>query len=185
MRAAARGRLAAGAHVALAGTMSDQPGVESIEDGATGSYSVDDATDAGAAQDELLDSSEGDNESWSPPDSQPRNTEWGTTASEQAQEETIEQRIMQEESDPETAYGAPDNESGLDKDPRDRVGGDDPDAIEAEDDWVGDSEVGDAPAGELVEPDEGVREDTEKDLDASEAGPGDGPEDSAMHIVRD
>ena len=164
--------------------MSDQPGTESIDDD-LGSYSIDDATDSGSAQEELLDSSEGDNEPWSPPDMQPRNTEWGTTASEQAQDETIDQRINQEVPDPASAYGAPDNESGLDRDPRDRVGGDDPDAISAEDDWVGDDEVGDAQAGELVEPDEGVRADTEKDLDAREAGPGDGPEDAAMHIVED
>lgn len=165
--------------------MSDQPGVESIEDDATGSYSVDDAVDSGMGQDELLDSSEGDNEPWSPPDSQPRGTEWGTTASEQEQGESLEQRIMQEEADPASAYGAPDNESGLDEDPRDRVGGDDPDSIAAEDDFLGDAEVGDAAAGELVEPDEGVREDTEKDLDASEAGRAEGPEESAVHIVED
>lgn len=164
--------------------MSDQPGTESIDDD-LGSYSVDDATDSGSAQEELLDSSEGDNEPWSPPDLQPRNTEWGTTASEQAQDETIDQRINQEVPDPTTAYGAPDNESGLDRDPRDRVGGDDPDAIAAQDDWLGDAEVGDAPAGELVEPDEGVRSDTDKELDAREAGQGDGPEDAAMHIVED
>src|SRR5687768_14504812 len=125
--------------------MSDQPGTESFEDD-LGSYSIDDATDAGSGQDELLDASEGDNEPWSPPDMQPRNTEWGTTAWEQSQEETINQRIAQEVPDPDSAYGAPDNESGLDRDPRDRVGGDDPDAIAAEDDWVGDSEVGDAAA---------------------------------------
>jgi hypothetical protein len=164
--------------------MSDQPGTESIEDD-LGSYSVDDATDSGSAQEELLDASEGDNEPWSPPDLQPRNTEWGTTASEQAQDETIDQRITQEEPDPGTAYGAPDNESGLDRRPGDQVGGDDPDAIAAEDDWLGDAEVGDAEAGELVEPDEGVRTDTEKDLEAREAGQGDGPEDAAMHIVED
>ncbi|WP_230208901.1 adenosine deaminase [Nostocoides sp. HKS02] len=105
--------------------MSDQPGTESLDDD-LGSYSIDDATDAGSAQEELLDASEGDNEPWSPPDQQPRNTEWGTTASEQAQDETIDQRIAQEVPDPDSAYGAPDNESGLDRrpgGPRDRVSG--------------------------------------------------------------
>ena len=34
--------------------------------------------------------------------------------------------------DPDTAYGAPDNESGLDDVEGDMVGGDDPDAIPAE-----------------------------------------------------
>jgi hypothetical protein len=164
--------------------MSDQPGTESFEDD-LGSISLDDATDSGSGQDELLDSSEGDNEPWSPPDMQPRNTEWGTTAYEQGQEETIEQRIMQEEPDPDSAYGAPDNESGLDADPRDRIGGDDPDSIAAEDDWLGDSEVGDDEAGQLVAPDEGVHEDVDKELYAEDE-PGHGSEsaeESAMHVV--
>lgn len=164
--------------------MSDQPGTESFEDD-LGSYSIDDATDAGSGQDDLLDSSEGDNEPWSPPDSMPRSTEYGTTASEQEQGESLEQRIRQEVPDPDSAYGAPDNESGLDTDPRDRVGGDDPDAIAAEDDFVGDDEVGDRPAGELVEEDEGVREDTDAELEGREAGAGDGPEESAVHVVEE
>ncbi|HEV7147339.1 MAG TPA: adenosine deaminase [Pedococcus sp.] len=103
--------------------MSDQPGTESIEDD-LGSYSVDDAVDSGSGQEELLDASEGDNEPWSPPDRQPRNTEWGTTASEQAQDESIDQRLAQEQPDP-----------------QDRVGGEDTDAIAVLDDWLGDAEV--------------------------------------------
>ena len=169
--------------------MSDQPGTESFEDD-LGSMSIDDATDAGSAQEELLDASEGDNEPWSPPDLQPRNTEWGTTGWEQAQDETIDQRIMQEVPDPATAYGAPDNESGLDEDVR--VGGDDPDGIDADQDFLGDAEVGDAQAGSLTEPDEGVREDQEPELvgeDSTGSGPGDAgglsPEEQAMHVVED
>lgn len=169
--------------------MSDQPGTESFEDD-LGSISIDDATDAGSAQEELLDSSEGDNEPWSPPDSQPRNTEWGTTAEEQAQDETIEQRIRQEQPDPDSAYGAPDDEGGLDAETR--VGGDDPDSIDAADDFLGDAEVGDAQAGELTDPDEGAREDVEAELvgeDTGDGRPGDGgglsPEEQAMHVVED
>jgi hypothetical protein len=111
--------------------MSDQPGTESIEDD-LGSYSVDDAIDSGSGQDELLDASEGDNEPWSPPDQQPRNTEWGTTASEQAQDESIDQRLAQEQ---------PDDQP----DPQNQVGGEDTDAIAVLDDWLGDAEVGDGP----------------------------------------
>jgi hypothetical protein len=168
--------------------MSDQPGTESFEDD-LGSISIDDATDAGSAQDQLLDASEGDNEPWSPPDLQPRNTEWGTTGWEQAQEETIEQRIRQEEPDPGSAYGAPENESGLDGDPR--VGGDDPDSIDADQDFLGDAEVGDAQAGPLTEPDEGTREDVDAQLvgEDSDGGPGDAgglsPEEQAIHVVED
>ena len=74
-------------------------------------------------------------------------TAHGTTAYEESIDETIDERIRQEVPDPDSAYGAPDNESGLDDD---RVGGDDPDSIDAEDDWLGDNEVGDARAGRLV-----------------------------------
>jgi Family of unknown function (DUF5709) len=164
--------------------MSDQPGTESFEDD-LGSYSVDDAVDAGSAQqDELLDTSEGDNEPWSPPDLQPRNTEWGTTGYEQAQDETIDQRIEQEVQDPNSAYGAPDDEGGLDEEPR--LGGDDPDAIDPQDDFLADPEVGDEPVGQLTEPDEGGRPDVEPELLGQDRGLDAGglsPEESAMHIV--
>ena len=65
------------------------------------------------------------------------------------------------------------------------VGGDDPDAIPAEDDFVGD---GDRRAGRLVDPDEGVREDEEKDLVAEDVGidgAGASAEEAAMHVVTD
>jgi len=39
------------------------------------------------------------------------------------------------------------------------VGGDDPDAIAAEDDFLGDGEVGDRRSGRLMAPDEGAHED--------------------------
>jgi hypothetical protein len=144
--------------------MSDHPGTESFEDD-LGSYSLDEAVDAGEGQEGLLDSSEGDNEPWSPPDRQSWATEWGTTASEQAQEETIEQRIRQEEPDPDSAYGAPDDEGGLDS-----------------------GEVDEDPRGswddELREPDE-----SEEFLDDGEVGSGegggDGPEAGAMHVIEE
>ena len=75
---------------------------------------------------------------YSPPDSARGSMAHGVTADEARHEETIEERIRQEVPDPATAYGAPDDESGLD---RERVGGDDPDAIDADDDWLGDAEV--------------------------------------------
>ncbi len=118
------------------------------------------------------------------PNETPRGVDaFGTTAAEQAQDETIDQRILQETEDPNSAYGAPHNESGLDEE---RVGGDDPDAIDAEDDWLGDNEVGDARAGRLVADDEGTHEDKEKQVWASDVGV-DGAaasaEEAAMHIV--
>jgi hypothetical protein len=48
------------------------------------------------------------------------------------------------------------------------------------------SEVGDGRAGRLVAPDEGVREDTEKDLDAEDIGidgAGASAEEAAVHIL--
>jgi hypothetical protein len=165
--------------------MSDQPGTESFEDD-LGSISLDDGVDAGSGQDELLDSSEGDNEPSSPPDLQPRATEWGTTASEQGQDESIEQRIRQEVPDPDSAYGAPDNEGGLDDEPR--VGGADPDSIAAEDDFLGDEEVGSASPGQLTDPDEGDRPDVDSELVGEESaanGSLQSPEEAAMHVVED
>ena len=158
--------------------MSDQP-------------SLDDGVDAGSGQDQLLDSSEGDNEPSSPPDLQPRATEWGTTASEQAQDESIEQRIRQEVPDPDSAYGAPEDEGGLDAVAR--VGGRDPDSIDAEDDYLGDDSftddrVGDASVGQLTDPDEGDRPDVDSELvgdEWSSSGDVQSPEEAAMHIVED
>lgn len=114
--------------------MSNHPGTENF-DTDLGSISLDPSVDAGAGEPDLLDSSEGDNLPVTPPDMRPRATEWGTTASEQAQEETIDQRIAQEVPDPDSAYGAPDNESGLDGPAP--VGGDDPDAIAESEDFLG------------------------------------------------
>jgi hypothetical protein len=143
--------------------MSDQPGTESFEDD-LGSISIDDATDSGSGQDDLLDASEGDNEPWSPPDLQPRNTEWGTTAWEQSQEETIEQRIRQEEPDPDSAYGAPDDEGGLDSGDAD---GERPGSAEPDDEPD--------PSTEIVD---------DGEVGGAEAGAG-SPESAAMHVVED
>ena len=85
----------------------------------------------------------------------PRATEWGTTAEEQEQGETINQRIAQEVPDPDSAYGAPENEGGRGPAGAARRGAD-PDAIEADDDWLGDDAAADE-AGRLVSDDAGER----------------------------
>lgn len=89
---------------------------------------------------------------YSPPDTDRSSQLWGTTAYEQAHEETIDQRIVQEVPDPDSAYGAPENESGLDTV---RVGGDDQDAIDPDDDWYGEPEVD---ADNLVTPGQSAEE---------------------------
>jgi len=159
---------------------------ESMSDG-YGSYSVDDE-DQLQPEDTLVDRGTEDalDEGYSPPD-RPRGVyAFGTTATEQAQEETIDQRILQEEPDPDSAYGAPDNESGLDNVDRDSVGGDDPDAIDAADDFLGGGEVGEIRSGRLLAPDEGAHEDVDKDMIAGDVGidgAGASAEEAAMHIV--
>lgn len=162
--------------------MSDQPGRESLEDGLGGSYSIDD-------EDQLQpeDTLDGDQDpldrGYTPPD-RPRGLQaWGITAEEQRQDETIEQRIRQEVPDPDSAYGAPDNESGLDHVP-DRVGGDDPDSIPAEADFVGEPR---GRVGRLIAPDQGSGQDEESEAIAIEgrATSADTPEESAMHFVDD
>ncbi|MBM6404818.1 hypothetical protein JQN72_11245 [Phycicoccus sp. CSK15P-2] len=119
---------------------------------------------------------------YSPPDVD-RSAAHGPTVEEQLQGESLEERIGQEVPEEGTAYGAPDDESDQGSE---RVGGDDPDAIHAEDDWLGDSEVGDDRAGRLVAPDEGLAEDAEKDLvgeDVGVDGAGASAEEAAVHVV--
>lgn len=158
--------------------MSDQPGRENISDDLS-TYSVDDE-DQLQPEDTLEPGGDPLDTGYEPADRFRGSLAFGTTAQEQAQEETIEQRIRQEVPDPDSAYGAPDNESGMDR--SEMIGGDDPDAIPVDQDFLGDEgrEV-----DQLVAPDGGAEEDTEKDEVAHEArGAVDGsPEQAAMHIV--
>ena len=163
--------------------MSDLEPNENIDDDLT-SYSVDDE-DQLQPEDTLEDGDLEDvlDRGYSPSDSPRGSRAFGTTAYEQSVGETIDQRIEQEEADPSSAYGRPENESGLDDE---RVGGDDPDSIDAEDDWLGDNEVGDARAGRLVADDEGAHDDDEKQAWASDVGvdgAGASAEEAAMHVV--
>ena len=162
--------------------MSEMPGEGDRE--TYGSQSVDDE-DQLQPEDTLDDGDLEDvlDRGYSPNDRPQGVTAHGTTAYEESIDETIDERIRQEVPDPNSAYGAPDNESGLDGD---RVGGDDPDSIDAEDDWRGDREVGDARAGRLVADDEGTHDDDEKQAWASDVGvdgAGASAEEAAMHVV--
>ncbi len=116
---------------------------------------------------------------YSPPDTARGSLAFGTTAWEQHHDEPIDERIRQEVADPDSAYGAPDRES-------ERVGGDDPDSIDAEDDWLGDGEVGERRAGRLVADDEGAHGDDEAELwgrDVGIDGAAASAEEAAVHIV--
>ena len=163
--------------------MSDQP--ENISDD-LGDYSIDDEDQLQPIDtlDQGLDDSL--DPGFSPPDRPVGSLAHGVTAEEQHRDETIDERIRQELPEEGTAYGAPDNESGLDGD--DLLGGDDPDAIPAEDDWLGDGEVGDARAGRLVAPDQGTGYDEEKDLvgeDVGIDGAAASAEEAAVHVIEE
>ena len=145
-----------------------------------GSYSLDDE-DQLQPEDTLDDRGVDDllDEGYSPPE-RPRGVDaFGTTVAEQRQGESIEQRLAHEEPDPANAVQYPLADS-------DMVGGDDPDAIAAEDDFLGDGEVGHRRSGRLMSPDEGTYEDTESDMVAYDMGidgGGSSAEEAAMHII--
>lgn len=111
-------------------------------------------------------------EGWSPPDRPLGVGRTGTTAREQREGETLDQRLAEEV--PDTGVGVLDD---------DGIG----DASDT-DGELRDDEVGDRRAGRLVAPDEGAHEDTEKDLlawDAGIAGAGASAEEAAVHVVPD
>jgi hypothetical protein len=147
-----------------------------------GSFSVDDEDQL--QPEETLEDVEGGrivdvlDRGYSPPDTDRSGTLWGTTPFEQSHEETIDQRIAQEVPDPDSAYGAPHNESGLDEE---RVGGDDPDAIDAEDDWYGEPELVEDEVGDV---DEDVVDASATD-DVDEGHPPAPAEESAMRVVEE
>lgn len=164
--------------------MTDTPR-ENIDDDLT-SYSVDDETQL-QEEDTLVDERVDDvlDAGYSPPDQPRAANSWGTTAREEALDETIDQRIRQEVSDPASAAGAPDHESGYDDD---EVQGDDPDTSmwAADEGFVDDDEVGDRRAGRLVSPDRGLAEDEDKDLygeDVGVDGAGASAEEAAVHVI--
>jgi hypothetical protein len=157
--------------------MSDQP---DNEVDSSGVFSVDDEDQPGA-EDGLDDRGLVDplDEGYSPPEKPRGVTAFGTTFEEARQGETLEMRMAQEEPDPNAAFDDP-----LADDTSER---DDPDAVQDWDDgFRGDDEVGDERAGRLVDPDEGVREDTEKDMvgqDVGIDGAAASAEEAAMHVV--
>ena len=106
---------------------------------------------------------------YSPPERYSAGQGFGNTPYEEATGESLDQRVAQEETEAD-----PYDASSAD--------GDDPD----ED--LDDGEVGDKRAGRLVDLDEGLGEDTEKDLVADDVGidgAGASAEEAAVHIVPD
>ncbi len=147
------------------------------------SYSLDDE-DQLQPGDSLMGSGTADEDpldaGYSPPDSARGSYAHGVTAAEQREGESIDQRLKQEEPDTTWEVDEPGRRGA------DRIGGDDPDAIAAEDDWIGDSEVGDARAGRLVSPDEGAHDDTDDQAWGRDVGVDGGAasaEEAAVHII--
>jgi hypothetical protein len=128
-----------------------------------GSYSVDDE-DQLQPEDTLDDRGVDDilDEGYSPPERWSAGEGFGTTADEALEGETLDQRLTQEEPEP--------------------------DPYAEEDENVGGPEVGGERSGRLVAPDEGAHEDSEKDLVAEDIGidgAGASAEEAAVHVVAD
>jgi len=154
---------------------------ESTGSESLGSYSLDDE-DQLPAEDTLDDRGVDDllDEGYSPPE-RPRGVDaFGTTAAEQRQGESIEQRLAHEVPDPSAVWA----DSQADAD---RVGGDDPDAIAEEDDFFGSEEVGNRRSGRLIAH-EGGYDEPESDMVADDVGidgGGSSAEEAAVHIIED
>jgi hypothetical protein len=153
----------------------DDAGESYVIEGA-GIYSVDDEDQPGG--DDTLqqgNTADGLDEGYSPPERPLGVDKFGTTAAEQAEGETLDMRLAQEEPDPNLEVPDPLAEAE-----------EDPDAPREADEFLDDGEVGDLRAGRLVAPDEGSHEDVDKDLIAGDVGI-DGAaasaEEAAMHIV--
>lgn len=134
---------------------------DSTPEGSEGEYSLDEE-DQLQPEDTLVDRGVDDvlDEGYSPPERPLGLDAYGTTAAEQREGETLDQRLAEEEPDP---------------------------ALEDDDaEILDDNEVGRLRSGRLVAEDEGVGEDEEKDLVASDIGIDGGAasaEEAAVHIV--
>ncbi|MBA3310227.1 MAG: hypothetical protein H0U28_09245 [Nocardioidaceae bacterium] len=98
-------------------------------------------------------------EGYSPPEKWSAAQRFGNTAKEEAEGETLDQRLAQEEPE----VGAESDQEVLD-----------------------DGEVGDERAGRLVDPDEGIGEDTDAEMvgtDVGIDGAGASAEEAAVHVV--
>ncbi len=137
---------------------------------AYGEYSVDDEDQPQGDGDSLVDNrglKEPLDEGYSPPEKWSAAQGYGNTPLEEAEGESLDQRLRQEEPEPDPYVEAA--------------------ALEDVED-LDDGEVGDERAGRLVDPDRGIGEDTEKDLvgdDVGIDGAGASAEEAAVHIVED
>jgi hypothetical protein len=159
----------------IASEIGTDPGVDVTGDASDNEsyhgYSVDDEDQPQSTGDSLVDDRglpEPLDEGYSPPEKWSAAQGFGNTPLEEQMGETLDQRLQQEIPEPDP-YELAEQEV-------------DPDEEDVDD------EVGDARAGRLVEPDEGVHVDQEKDLVAEDVGI-DGAaasaEEAAVHVIPD
>ncbi len=116
-------------------------------------------------------------EGYSPPERYSSAERFGNTAEEMREGETFEERLRQEVPERDVLFG----EGADEADP-----GRDPLEIPAEEDFLSDGEVGDARSGRLVDPDQGIGPDDEKDLigdDVGIDGAAASAEEAAVHVI--
>ncbi|GAA3545211.1 DUF5709 domain-containing protein [Nocardioides daeguensis] len=138
-------------------------------------YSVDDETQL-QPEDTLLDDGVEDelDRGYSPPERYSAAQRYGNTAWEQAHDQPLDDRLAEEEPEPDPIAEA------------DRAEAAD-DGLAHEADEPG-TEVGDDRAGRLVDPDQGLGDDLEPDLVAEDVGidgAAAGAEEAAMHVITD
>ncbi|MFF3666623.1 DUF5709 domain-containing protein [Microtetraspora malaysiensis] len=107
--------------------------------------------------------------------------EYGTTPAEMAHGESLDMRLRREVPDKTLLYGSPEDAEPDIADERIPYGGDEEEVGRSEDE---DEDVR-RPAGRLVDPDEGLGPDVDKEMIGEDVGPdtgGFGPEESAMRI---
>jgi len=159
----------------IASEIGTDPGVDATGDASDNEsyhgYSVDDEDQPQSTGDSLVDDRglpEPLEEGYSPPEKWSAAQGFGNTPLEEQLGETLDQRLQQEVPEPD-----PYEQAELEADP---------------DEEDVDDEVGDVRAGRLVEPDEGVHVDQEKDLVAEDVGI-DGAaasaEEAAVHVIPD
>lgn len=138
-------------------------------------YSVDDEDQPQGSGDSLVDNrglAEPLDEGYSPPEKWSAAQGYGNTPREEHEGESLEQRTRQEVEEPDPYQEAEQM------------------SVESIEGVLGDevTEVGDERAGRLIEPDEGVRTDTEPSAVAEDVGidgAGAGAEEAAVHIIEE
>ncbi|MBD0863325.1 hypothetical protein IA539_19315 [Gordonia sp. zg691] len=156
--------------------------IGSTPEGSDGEFSLDE-DDQLQPEDTLDDRGIDDvlDEGYSPPDYAPKGAVHGLTAREQADGETLDERLAEEEPD----VGAVDPLDEITAEERSRTDWRAHDS-DTDDEFDTGDEVGDRRAGRLIAPDEGSGIDTEPDAVASDAGidgAGASAEEAAVHLI--